>query len=156
MTSLYLSTKVPNNRLHTPDDFSLFSVSDFLPWLSICSERVESTGATGDRLKEGAGINMSLSCLGNVIKALAEQSEGKNPRIPYRDSALTKLLANALGGNSKTIMVRYRLWLGYIISSLMVSSFSGFLFADCSSESRRHQLWRDALHPTIRYIESHP
>merc|ERR1719323_2260095 len=69
------------------------------------SERVESTGATGDRLKEGAGINMSLSCLGNVIKALAEQSEGKNPRIPYRDSALTKLLANALGGNSKTIMI---------------------------------------------------
>merc|ERR1712012_587221 len=69
------------------------------------SERVESTGATGDRLKEGAGINMSLSSLGNVIKALAEQSEGKNPRIPYRDSALTKLLANALGGTSKTIMI---------------------------------------------------
>ena len=70
------------------------------------SERVDSTGATGDRLKEGAGINMSLSSLGNVIKALAEQSEGKNVRIPYRDSVLTRLLQNALGGNSKTIMVR--------------------------------------------------
>ena len=49
---------------------------------------------------------MSLSCLGNVIKALAEQSEGKSTRVPYRGSVLTKLLQNALGGNSKTIMVR--------------------------------------------------
>ncbi len=70
------------------------------------SERVESTGATGDRLKEGAGINMSLSTLGNVIRALAEQSEGKKTKVPYRDSVLTRLLMNALGGNSKTIMVR--------------------------------------------------
>ncbi|XP_066989396.1 kinesin-like protein KIF28 [Macrobrachium rosenbergii] len=69
------------------------------------SERVESTGATGARLKEGAGINQSLSCLGNCIHALAEQSNGKQARVPYRDSALTKLLMNALGGNSKTIMI---------------------------------------------------
>eukprot|EP00095_Tigriopus_kingsejongensis_P011917 maker-scaffold507_size152468-snap-gene-0.36 protein:Tk11917 transcript:maker-scaffold507_size152468-snap-gene-0.36-mRNA-1 annotation:"kinesin-like protein kif28p-like" len=69
------------------------------------SERVESTGATGDRLKEGAGINQSLSCLGNVIHALAEESEGKKTRVPYRDSKLTKLLQNALGGNSKTVMI---------------------------------------------------
>merc|ERR1719189_3090599 len=69
------------------------------------SERVESTGAQGDRLKEGAAINQSLSSLGNVIHALAEQSEGKKVRIPFRDSALTKLLQNALGGNSKTIMI---------------------------------------------------
>ena len=69
------------------------------------SERVESTGATGDRLKEGAAINVSLSSLGNVIHALAEQSEGKKVRVPYRDSVLTKLLQNALGGNSKTIMI---------------------------------------------------
>jgi kinesin family protein 1 len=69
------------------------------------SERVDSTGATGDRLKEGAAINVSLSSLGNVIHALAEQSEGKKVRVPYRDSVLTKLLQNALGGNSKTIMV---------------------------------------------------
>lgn len=48
---------------------------------------------------------MSLSCLGNVIKALAECSEGKSTRVPYRGSVLTKLLQNALGGNSKTIMV---------------------------------------------------
>jgi len=46
-----------------------------------------------------------LSSLGNVIHALAEQCEGKKVRVPYRDSVLTKLLENALGGNSKTIMV---------------------------------------------------
>lgn len=71
------------------------------------SERADSTGATGDRLKEGANINKSLSALGNVISALADQSSGKkkNVVIPYRDSVLTKLLQNALGGNSKTIMI---------------------------------------------------
>nr|XP_022323498.1 kinesin-like protein KIF28P isoform X1 [Crassostrea virginica] len=69
------------------------------------SERADSTGATGDRLKEGAAINQSLSCLGNVIAALADRSSGKNTRVPYRDSVLTKLLKNALGGNSKTIMI---------------------------------------------------
>ncbi|XP_064643927.1 kinesin-like protein KIF28 isoform X2 [Lineus longissimus] len=69
------------------------------------SERAESTGATGDRLKEGAAINQSLSTLGNVISALADQSSGKNVKVPYRDSVLTKLLKNALGGNSKTIMI---------------------------------------------------
>lgn len=72
------------------------------------SERAESTGATGDRLKEGAAINQSLSCLGNVIKALADKSLGKakkNAVVPYRDSKLTMLLKNALGGNSKTLMI---------------------------------------------------
>ncbi|KAF6020265.1 hypothetical protein EB796_021447 [Bugula neritina] len=70
------------------------------------SERADSTGATGDRLKEGANINKSLSALGNVISALADLSMGKkNARVPYRDSVLTKLLQNALGGNSKTIMI---------------------------------------------------
>jgi hypothetical protein len=67
------------------------------------SERADSTGATGDRLKEGAAINQSLSALGNVIAALAEDKSGTI--VPYRDSVLTKLLKNALGGNSKTIMV---------------------------------------------------
>ncbi|XP_013392684.1 kinesin-like protein KIF28P [Lingula anatina] len=69
------------------------------------SERADSTGATGDRLKEGAAINQSLSSLGNVISALAEKSSGKNTRVPYRNSVLTMLLKNALGGNSKTIMI---------------------------------------------------
>ncbi|XP_031552052.1 kinesin-like protein KIF28P [Actinia tenebrosa] len=70
------------------------------------SERADSTGATGDRLKEGANINKSLSALGNVISSLADLSMGKKKvLVPYRDSALTKLLQNALGGNSKTIMI---------------------------------------------------
>ncbi|XP_047482876.1 kinesin-like protein KIF28P isoform X3 [Penaeus chinensis] len=69
------------------------------------SERVDSTGATGERLKEGAGINLSLTCLGNCIHALAENASGKPTRVPFRDSKLTKLLMNALGGNSKTIMI---------------------------------------------------
>ncbi len=70
------------------------------------SERADATGATGDRLKEGAAINLSLTALGNVISALADASNGKaDVRVPYRDSSLTKLLMNALGGNSKTIMI---------------------------------------------------
>ena len=70
------------------------------------SERADATGATGARLQEGSAINKSLSTLGNVIKALAEDSDGKKKVVvPYRDSVLTKLLKNALGGNSKTIMV---------------------------------------------------
>ena len=70
------------------------------------SERAEATGARGDRLKEGAAINQSLSTLGNVISALVEaQGSRKKVIIPFRDSVLTKLLKNALGGNSKTIMI---------------------------------------------------
>ena len=69
------------------------------------SERAESTGATGDRLKEGAAINSSLTALGQVITALAEQSGGKKTFVPFRNSVLTRLLQSALGGNSKTLMV---------------------------------------------------
>ncbi|PAA54177.1 hypothetical protein BOX15_Mlig025022g3 [Macrostomum lignano] len=70
------------------------------------SERADSTGATGDRLKEGSAINQSLSTLGNCIKALADQSTGNSKVVvPFRDSVLTKLLQNALGGNSKTVMI---------------------------------------------------
>jgi kinesin family protein 3/17 len=66
------------------------------------SERATKTGATGDRLKEGAKINLSLSALGNVIQSLAE---GKGGHIPYRDSKLTRLLQSSLGGNTKTVMM---------------------------------------------------
>ncbi|KAK3871433.1 hypothetical protein Pcinc_023420 [Petrolisthes cinctipes] len=73
------------------------------------SERADATGATGQRLKEGAHINKSLVTLGSVISALAEQAAkvgiGKNVFIPYRDSVLTWLLKDSLGGNSKTIMI---------------------------------------------------
>ena len=71
------------------------------------SERSRSIGATGDRLKEGCNINKSLLILGNVINCLADKAIGKNKNMlpPYRDSALTRILQNALGGNSKTVMI---------------------------------------------------
>jgi len=74
------------------------------------SERANASGATGQRLKEGGHINKSLVTLGSVISALAEASKaatnhGKQPFIPYRDSVLTWLLKDSLGGNSKTIMI---------------------------------------------------
>ena len=65
------------------------------------SERQAKTGATGDRLKEATKINLSLSALGNVISALVD---GKSQHIPYRDSKLTRLLQDSLGGNTKTVM----------------------------------------------------
>ncbi|ERL92125.1 hypothetical protein D910_09445, partial [Dendroctonus ponderosae] len=66
------------------------------------SERQTKTGATGDRLKEATKINLSLSALGNVISALVD---GKAKHIPYRDSKLTRLLQDSLGGNTKTLMI---------------------------------------------------
>ncbi|KAH7086883.1 kinesin family protein-like protein [Paraphoma chrysanthemicola] len=70
------------------------------------SERATSTGATGARLKEGAEINRSLSTLGRVIAALADMSGGKKKtQVPYRDSILTWLLKDSLGGNSMTAMI---------------------------------------------------
>lgn len=65
------------------------------------SERQSKTGASAERLKEASKINLALSSLGNVISALAENS----PHVPYRDSKLTRLLQDSLGGNSKTIMI---------------------------------------------------
>jgi hypothetical protein len=71
------------------------------------SEKAGQTGATGDRLKEGCAINKSLTVLGTCISVLADKASGKGKGIvvPYRDSALTRILQNALGGNSKTIMI---------------------------------------------------
>ncbi|KAH9069113.1 hypothetical protein Ae201684P_004807 [Aphanomyces euteiches] len=66
------------------------------------SERQSKTGATGDRLQEANKINLSLSALGNVISALVD---GKSKHIPYRDSKLTRLLQDSLGGNTKTVMI---------------------------------------------------
>ncbi|XP_061603004.1 kinesin-like protein KIF13B isoform X2 [Cololabis saira] len=71
------------------------------------SERAAKTGAAGERLKEGSNINKSLTTLGLVISALAEQGTAKNKNkfVPYRDSVLTWLLKDCLGGNSRTAMV---------------------------------------------------
>uniref|UniRef100_A0A8C1XMH8 Kinesin motor domain-containing protein n=1 Tax=Cyprinus carpio TaxID=7962 RepID=A0A8C1XMH8_CYPCA len=72
------------------------------------SERADSSGAKGMRLKEGANINKSLTTLGKVISALADMHGSKKRRsdfIPYRDSVLTWLLRENLGGNSRTAMI---------------------------------------------------
>ena len=100
-TLIMTQTKVDKQAGKAMDKVSKISLVDLAG-----SERASGTGATGDRLKEGAAINKSLSALGNVISALAEQSGGKKGAfIPYRDSVLTWLLKESLGGNAKTIMI---------------------------------------------------
>ncbi|KAI1280713.1 Kinesin-like protein KIF21A [Halotydeus destructor] len=68
------------------------------------SERLKRTGATGDRAKEGISINSGLLALGNVISALGDRTKRAN-HVPYRDSKLTRLLQDSLGGNSRTLMI---------------------------------------------------
>ena len=69
------------------------------------SERAKRTGATGQRMREGININMGLLALGNVISALGAE-DGSAPRfVPYRDSKLTRMLQDSLGGNSRTLMI---------------------------------------------------
>lgn len=67
------------------------------------SERIRITGATGQRLEECKKINQSLAALGNVISALSSKST--RPHVPYRNSKLTRLLEDSLGGNCKTTMI---------------------------------------------------
>ncbi|XP_063157696.1 chromosome-associated kinesin KIF4A isoform X2 [Candoia aspera] len=68
------------------------------------SERQKKTKAEGDRLREGININKGLLCLGNVISALGDETK-KGTFVPYRDSKLTRLLQDSLGGNSHTLMI---------------------------------------------------
>ncbi|XP_016047445.1 kinesin-like protein KIF21A isoform X4 [Erinaceus europaeus] len=68
------------------------------------SERLKRTGATGERAREGISINCGLLALGNVISALGDKSK-RATHVPYRDSKLTRLLQDSLGGNSQTIMI---------------------------------------------------
>ncbi|GAV81504.1 Kinesin domain-containing protein/Kinesin-relat_1 domain-containing protein [Cephalotus follicularis] len=69
------------------------------------SERQKTSGAEGERLKEAANINKSLSTLGHVIMLLVDVAHGKPRHVPYRDSRLTFLLQDSLGGNSKTMII---------------------------------------------------
>jgi len=96
-------------RMHQKDDvnpannnFSKINLVDLAG-----SERASKTGAQGDTLKEGANINKSLSSLGNVINALSKMAAGggKKVFIPYRDSKLTRVLQESLGGNALTTMM---------------------------------------------------
>lgn len=69
------------------------------------SERQKSSGAAGERLKEASNINKSLSALGHVIMSLVDVQQGKQRHVPYRDSKLTFLLQDALGGTAKTVLL---------------------------------------------------
>ncbi|OCF33654.1 kinesin [Kwoniella heveanensis BCC8398] len=114
------------------------------------SERQASTGATGTRLKEGANINKSLTTLGKVIAALAQASadhgKGKKKKddfVPYRDSILTWLLKESLGGNSKTAMIA-------AISSL---PYSTLRYADAAKKIKTHAVVNeDPNAKLIRYL----
>jgi kinesin family protein 1 len=101
-TLILTQTKVDKAAGKAMDKVSKISLVDLAG-----SERASGTGATGERLKEGAAINKSLSALGNVISSLAEAAGGggKKAFVPYRDSVLTWLLKESLGGNAKTIMI---------------------------------------------------
>eukprot|EP00753_Platysulcus_tardus_P020392 PLAT8018.2.p1 GENE.PLAT8018.2~~PLAT8018.2.p1 ORF type:complete len:1234 (-),score=747.63 PLAT8018.2:64-3765(-) len=100
--TVYLTqTKLIRETMKATDKVSRINLIDLAG-----SERSKSTGATGDRLKEGCAINQSLSALGNCISALAENSGRKKKKhVPYRNSVLTHLLKDSLGGNAKTIMI---------------------------------------------------
>jgi kinesin family protein 15 len=69
------------------------------------SERQKTSGSVGDRLKEASSINKSLSTLGMVIMSLVHVAQGRRRHVPYRDSRLTFLLQDSLGGNSKTVII---------------------------------------------------
>ncbi|CDW52653.1 Kinesin domain containing protein [Trichuris trichiura] len=106
MFTLKLTIKRQNDLYSNSEfacsDSTLFAKLNFVDLAG--SERVKRTGATGQRAKEGISINSGLLALGNVISALGDRSL-KVTHVPYRDSKLTRLLQDSLGGNSRTLMI---------------------------------------------------
>ena len=96
-------TETLDNGQQNGDDYEMLSAKFHFVDLA-GSERLKRTGATGDRAKEGISINCGLLALGNVISALGDESR-KALHVPYRDSKLTRLLQDSLGGNSRTLMI---------------------------------------------------
>ncbi|KAJ8360512.1 hypothetical protein SKAU_G00170370 [Synaphobranchus kaupii] len=93
---------VSNGSLSKPEYETLTAKFHFVDLAG--SERLKRTGATGERAREGISINCGLLALGNVISALGDHSK-KGGHVPYRDSKLTRLLQDSLGGNSRTVMI---------------------------------------------------
>lgn len=91
-------------RIHVRFFQSIYYHDSFIQVDLAGSERQTKSGASGLRLREASKINWSLSTLGNVISSLAD---GKASHVPYRNSKLTRLLQDSLGGNAKTLMVTY-------------------------------------------------
>uniref|UniRef100_H3DK11 Kinesin-like protein n=1 Tax=Tetraodon nigroviridis TaxID=99883 RepID=H3DK11_TETNG len=111
------------------------------------SERQRLSGSEADRLKEGTAINLSLTTLGNVISSLADVAAGRRGvHVPYRDSALTKLLQSALGGNSRTVM-------GADTAPRATGCHFALVLADCHTEPCRHLLRGVSVHPALRRQE---
>ncbi|KAL5075978.1 hypothetical protein RYX36_014962 [Vicia faba] len=113
------------------------------------SERQKSTGAAGERLKEAGNINRSLSQLGNLINILAEVSQtGKQRHIPYRDSRLTFLLQESLGGNAKLAMV-------CAISpaqSCRSETFSTLRFAQCAKAIKNKAVVNEVMQDNVNHL----
>jgi len=104
------------------------------------SERVEKSGAVGERLKEAQFINKSLSALGDVIEALGRKGQsGKESHVPYRNSRLTSLLKDSLGGDSKTLMfVNVSPCLRHLTETLSSLRFASKVHACNVGVARRH------------------
>ncbi|KAF5752511.1 kinesin-like protein KIN12B [Tripterygium wilfordii] len=113
------------------------------------SERQKLTGAAGERLKEAGNINRSLSQLGNLINILAEVSQtGKQRHIPYRDSRLTFLLQESLGGNAKLAMV-------CAISpaqSCKSETFSTLRFAQRAKAIKNKAIVNEVMQEDVKYL----
>ncbi|KAG1189353.1 hypothetical protein G6F36_003969 [Rhizopus arrhizus] len=98
-------TPKPQQQSSSDSDEWMITVSKFHFVDLAGSERLKRTAAEGDRRKEGININAGLLALGNVISALASDASKKKMHIPYRDSKLTRLLQDSLGGNATTLMI---------------------------------------------------
>ncbi|RIA84273.1 P-loop containing nucleoside triphosphate hydrolase protein [Glomus cerebriforme] len=96
-----------NSRLGDTDDGDWITITSKFHFVDLAgSERLKRTAASGDRAKEGISINSGLLALGNVISALGDPTKAKHTtHIPYRDSKLTRLLQDSLGGNAQTLMI---------------------------------------------------
>ncbi|CAI2167152.1 10509_t:CDS:2, partial [Funneliformis geosporum] len=96
-----------NSRLDHADDGDWITITSKFHFVDLAgSERLKRTAASGDRAKEGISINSGLLALGNVISALGDPTKAKHTtHIPYRDSKLTRLLQDSLGGNAQTLMI---------------------------------------------------
>ena len=82
--------------LHSPSPLSYYCITPCIPCISAGSERQRQSGATGKRLKEASGINVSLTVLGQVIMSLVDAQHGRRQHVPYRNSRLTFLLQVSL------------------------------------------------------------
>ncbi|KAJ9117024.1 hypothetical protein QFC22_004682 [Naganishia vaughanmartiniae] len=112
------------------------------------SERLKRTAALGERMKEGISINAGLTALGNVISALAEPAS-KHAHIPYRDSKLTRLLQDSLGGNSYTIMIACVSPIEYNLNETINTLRYGARARNIKNRAEANQMevgWDDLVH----------